>query len=261
MPHRPLRLASLKVSPWSERARWALDHHGLTYETIEHVPFIGERRLRRLIGARQGRVTVPVLVLPGGELLTESWDIALYADREGGGAPLIGARAAEVRAWNDLADSTMQSGRALLSAALLASPAALDETLPRDVPRWVRPLLRPVTRHGAAWFARKYDVDLAGVERHTAVLRGTLERLRAALSESSPYLLGAFSYADIVMALLLQGVSPVADRYIRLGPATRRIWTRGALAADFPDLIAWRDALYAKHRAKPPGAPMRRAEA
>jgi hypothetical protein len=86
----------------------------------------------------------------------------------------------------------MQAGRALLSAALLASPEALDETLPCTVPRWLRPLLRPVTRHGAAWFARKYELGLAGLERHTSTLRGALERLRAALAQSSPYLLGRF---------------------------------------------------------------------
>jgi glutathione S-transferase len=62
------------------------------------------------------------------------------------------------------------------------------------------------------------------------------------------------------MALLLQGVAPVADQYIRLGRATRRIWTREALAAEFSELIAWRDELYAKHRAKPPSAPRRRTQ-
>jgi glutathione S-transferase len=63
------------------------------------------------------------------------------------------------------------------------------------------------------------------------------------------------------MALLLPGVAPVGDAYIRLGRATRRIWTRDALAAEFSDLIAWRDELYAQHRAKPLSAPRRRAQA
>jgi len=43
-------------------------------------------------------------------------------------------------------------------------------------------------------------------------MRSALETPRAALAKSSPYLLGRFSYADIVMAILLQGVSPVDDR-------------------------------------------------
>lgn len=35
---------------------------------------------------------------------------------------------------------------------------------------------------------------------------------------------------------------------IRLGPATRAVWTQPALAAEFADLLAWRDGLYAAHR-------------
>jgi glutathione S-transferase len=52
------------------------------------------------------------------------------------------------------------------------------------------------------------------------------------------------------MAVLLQAVAPVADRYIRLGPATRQVWSQPELAAEFADLIAWRDTLYERHRAK-----------
>jgi hypothetical protein len=40
------KLVSLHVSPWSERAKWALDHHRLAYTVVEHVPIAGERRLR-----------------------------------------------------------------------------------------------------------------------------------------------------------------------------------------------------------------------
>src|SRR5579862_5425480 len=97
------KLVVLSYSPWSERARWALDHHGLTYRTVQHTPFIGERRLRRLTGGRQGRATVPVLI-DGDTLLTDSWDIALYADQLGPAAKLIPAgRESEVRTWVDLA--------------------------------------------------------------------------------------------------------------------------------------------------------------
>ncbi len=77
------KLVSLHVSPWSERAKWALDHHGLDYEVVEHMPIIGERRLRRLVGPGKPRATVPVL-LAGAEKV-----IAVYADREGKGTRLI----------------------------------------------------------------------------------------------------------------------------------------------------------------------------
>jgi glutathione S-transferase len=59
---------------------------------------------------------------------------------------------------------------------------------------------------------------------------------------------GAFSFADIAMATALQLTVPVADGYVALGPATRAAWADDALAAEFADLVAWRDALYARHR-------------
>ena len=59
----------------------------------------------------------------------------------------------------------------------------------------------------------------------------------------------AISYADIAMATMLQGVLPVDNRYIPLGPATRAAWTREDLARDYPDLIQWRDGIYSRHRA------------
>jgi glutathione S-transferase len=246
MPERDL--VTLSYSPWSERARWVLDHHALSYRKIPHAPVLGERRLRRLSGKKSGRVTVPLLLVDGA-VIGDSFDIALYADREGSGAPLIPQDAApDVRAWNDRADALLSASRALFMGALLRTPEALDETLPLSLPRWLRAPVRPLARAGARLFVRKYALDLDDAPRQEAAIRAVLDELRARLSNGAPYILGTFTYADIVMATSLQGVSPVADRYIRLGPATRRLWTRDELAREYADLIAWRDALYQSRR-------------
>jgi glutathione S-transferase len=50
------------------------------------------------------------------------------------------------------------------------------------------------------------------------------------------------------MAVVLQMVSPVRDAFIPLGPRMREVWTNESLAADFGDLLAWRDQLYDRHR-------------
>lgn len=108
------RLVVLPISPWSERVRWAFDHHRIPYELIVHVPVVGERRLRRLIGAGSSRATAPALLLPG-EVLRESWDIVCYADRHGAATPLIPAQWVEqVRRYGDLADRTMAQGLSLI---------------------------------------------------------------------------------------------------------------------------------------------------
>ena len=239
----------LRISPFSERARWALDHHKVPYQPIDHMPVLGEKRLRRLVGPDKPRATVPVLVLPDGTLLTESWDIALHADREGSGTKLIPAdKQAEIRTWNDRADAVMATGRALIAEGMQRSTGAIDESLPRGVPGFLRPLLRPVGRYAMGQFGRKYGVSPEDLSARLARMRAPLVQLREALGTAGEYVLGTFSYADIVMATCIQGVAPVADRFIRLGPETRKVWTQPALAAEFPDLVAWRDRLYEKHR-------------
>jgi glutathione S-transferase len=249
-PH--LQLYSLFLSPWSERARWVLEHHGLPYRKIEHIPFLGEGRLRRVLGNPKGRVTVPVLIADG-QVLKDSWEIALYADRVGHGAPLIGDAQLDVRRWHDLAEHAMSAGRALVISRSLASDEARDETV--VAPRFVRPLLRPIGRYAMRWFARKYALDLDPARAAAAAqpVREALDQLRRELG-GSEYLLGRFSYADIIAASLLQGVCPVSDRYLRIGAGTRRAWTQTELAASYTDLITWRDRLYEKHRRQAPFA-------
>ncbi len=142
----------------------------------------------------------------------------------------------------------MNAGRTLVLAATLGSGSALDEQGPPSIPTWLRPALRPLARAATMAFVRKYELRLEETEVPTRAVRSALERLRVGLASASPYLLGTFSYADIVMATLIQGISPVADRFVKLGPATRAAWTHATLAADFADLVAWRDALYETQR-------------
>ncbi|MGD0529552.1 MAG: glutathione S-transferase N-terminal domain-containing protein [Polyangiaceae bacterium] len=245
-----LRLVTLHVSPWSERARWALDHHRLAYRKEEHLVYLGEGKLRRLTG--KARNTVPILVADG-QVLTDSWDIARYADRLGrerGASPSLfpEEHLGVIEGWAKKTDRLLQAGRGLVMRALARDPEALDESLPGPVPRAVRPLLRPVVRGVTRYFTRKYD--LGGDEREAVELvtvRGVLDEMRA-LGLAGRTVLGSFSYADIALASALQGISPVADRHWPLRPATRRVWTREAVAKEYADLLAWRDWVYDTHR-------------
>ena len=240
-------LVVLSYSPWSERARWVLDHHGLSYRLQQHAPFLGERKLRRIVGPGVARPTVPVLIADG-QTLMDSWDIALYADRVGTAEKLIPADLeAEIRRSNERVERAMVEGRALVVAGLLSSNRALDETLPPGIPGFLRPLLRPITRYGTAWFGRKYALDLEALSSAREAIAGALDAFRARLGDK-PYLFDRFSYADIVLCSMLQGITPVDDRYVRLGPGQRQVWTQPELARDYADLLAWRDRTYAAQR-------------
>jgi glutathione S-transferase len=99
---------------------------------------------------------------------------------------------------------------------------------------------------------RKYDVavpDSASLERELA---GVLDELRTALARAAgalepKTLLGTFTFADIVMAQVLVTVEP-PKHGLRLGRGSRRAFTAPSLRERYADLVAWRDALYEKHR-------------
>jgi glutathione S-transferase len=66
---------------------------------------------------------------------------------------------------------------------------------------------------------------------------------------SGDYLLGdELSYADMAMAAAMQFVKPVDTRFIRLGPASLTCWTEPELRDRYPELLEWRDAVYARDR-------------
>lgn len=243
-----MHLYAESFAPWCEKARWALDHHGLAYRYTEHVPLVGELALRVAARRPRGLVTVPLLV-DGREVLMDSVAIARHAERVGRGAPLFPAgRDEEIAAWNAESERVMTSGRAMLLSRLARSDAALREQLPPFVPGALRGMLRPLALAGVGFLARKYGVRPDDDAQHEARARAALDALRAALRGGRDYLLDGFSFADVTMATALQFVLPVAARYIALGPATREAWTHPSLAAEYADLLAWRDTLYAEHR-------------
>jgi glutathione S-transferase len=236
------RFHAESFAPWCERARWALDHHRVPYREIGQLPLIAEVTLRLATRRFFQRVTMPLLIDSDGVLMS-SLDIARYAERRSSGAPLFPAgRESQIAAWDERSETVMVAGRAMLLPRMSRNPAALREQVPALVPGGVALL-------GIRHLMRKYAVRADEGARHESESRRALDLLRAALSDGRPHVLGdMFSYADITAAAALQFVRPVDGRYISLGPASREAWTHPRLAADYPDLLAWRDGLYATRR-------------
>ncbi|MEW6272776.1 MAG: glutathione S-transferase C-terminal domain-containing protein [Thermodesulfobacteriota bacterium] len=235
-------------APWSEKARWALDHHQLAYGYREHVPLLGEIALRARTGRWRGRVSTPALVTDDG-VLHDSFDIARWAEAHGRGAPLLPpGREGAVASWNARSESALSAGRALYLARLSRDPRAQVEMQPRALPGWLRRAMAPATGLAVAFIRRKYGIDGAASVLAEGALVRELDGLRSALAGRAHLLGDALSYADVAMAVTLQFVAPVDTRYVPLGPAALAAWTHAGLAERYGDLVAWRDALYARHR-------------
>ena len=241
------RLVALPYSPWSEKARWALDHHHVPYRFEPYVPMLGEPILRLRTGRLIGPVSVPVL-LDGDGAIFDSFAIARHAERNGSGTLLFpAAHLAEITRWNDRSDDALSAGRIAVIAGVTASRAAQEEALPAPIPRALRPALAGLAQLGVRFLASKYSIssDVAGAEAKVAIV---LDELRAALDGRAYLLDGELTYADIAAAVTLQMVRPVRDAFLRLGHATRTCWTTASLEKRYPDLLEWRDQLYEKHR-------------
>jgi glutathione S-transferase len=238
------RLFAISYSPWSEKARWALDVRRAPYREELFVPMLTEPWLRIKLRRFTGKITAPVLFTDDGRALTDSFDIARFADTLGDGPRLFPAgQEEEMRRWNDRSEEILRAARALSVAKAIDDPDARREAVPSVVPRALRPAMGRV---GVVYLQKKYALSLDR-EASAAVVAEGLRTLREALA-GKPTLGPELTYADIVMAVSLQLVAPVAHEYIKLGRATRRVCTHAPIVEEFADLLKWRDELYATWR-------------
>lgn len=231
-------LVGESFSPWTQKARWALERCDLAFDYREYTPTISERWLRLRLRQWSGPVSVPVLLTVEGAA-RGSWDIARHAARRAGDDRL--GDFGLIEPWDALSEAALAEARSRVVRAVLDAPDALDEAVASALP-WApaRPL-RFVARDAARRLDRKY--------RHLVrdgALREALQRTRLGLrAAGGDHLLGRFSYADITMAVVLESIAPMARTQPRLGPATHRCWCDPALASEFEDLLQWRARLAA----------------
>ncbi len=238
-------LVHLPQSPWSEKARWALDHHRVRYHAVEHVPMVYEPLLR--IASREARrkPTVPML-FDGKHVLRDSFAIARHVDAHGNGETLFPSpHDAEITRWNERVEDLMQNARARVVQRIPTNTAALRD----ELPSFLRPLgkvLTPVARLGLGFVAQKFDTASVAAAPSEAAMASVLELAQTAIARG-PYLVGgSFSFADLALACGVDFIAPHARS--PHSPAGREVWCEPRLAAAFPDVVAWRDRIIEKHR-------------
>lgn len=245
-------LLGLPYSPWTEKARWALDVRGVSYDFRHYQPLLGEVALRRKLSRWSGTVSVPVLTDDQGVAHGDSEAIARWADARGTGPSLFPREHdARLRELVALSERGLAAGRSLALLRVLEDDEALLEMVPKGLRGPLGPLGRRIGAQGVRRTLRKYGGHVLTRAEHESELASILEEVRAAL-ESAPAgspktLLGRLTFADIAVAQTLGFVSPAAFG-IRIGRASRRSFTDAGLSSRFADLVSWRDALYEAHR-------------
>jgi glutathione S-transferase len=239
-------LYGLGQSPFTEKARWALDHHSIAYRYHEHLPLLGEvpLRLKARNRPRGTKASVPLLV-DGPDVLPTSLAIAQYADRIGRGAALFPKdQLDDVLRWAEHSDRILDIGRSAVMVGLRTNRQAQREALPPFIPGPLRGVMTPMIVTAALFLTSKHDVprdSAAELEK----LRPLLDDVRRTLGGGS-YLLSGLTFADLAVAASLQVLRPRKDA--PLGPGTRAIWAHESIAEEYEDLLAWRDKLYREHR-------------
>jgi glutathione S-transferase len=244
-----VRFVSLVYSPWSEKARWALDHHRIEYRPVAYQPMLSELPLRMRMRRFGGTLTVPVMQTDDG-WLTDSWDIARWADEHGDGAPLFADGQPGIEHFNELSERALEAARALGLQRFLGHDTRLRSLVPRRLGAMLGPLAPRVAAFGVRRTLRKYSTSSLTEDEHRFALRDALDEVRETLGGSSQgQLVGdALSYADIAMAQVFQFVAPANLGGFRMSEAGRDGYRDPELADAYADLIAWRDWLYTTYR-------------
>ncbi|TNE87906.1 MAG: glutathione S-transferase family protein [Deltaproteobacteria bacterium] len=236
----------LPHSPWSERARWALDTCGIDREERVYVSRFGAPWLRLKLRRFAKPITMP-LMLVHGQVLDDSLDIARWADARASAGLFPDAHAAEVAAWHGLADRVLAAGRRRTTRLVRADPAAIKATAAKTLPGGG---LLPgfVLQETADWLLAKY----AHLEEDTddeAILVEGLERLTAAIADGEYLVGGQRTWADIAMATGLGFIDPHPSMQPHVPAAALPHWRAPALAERFPEALAWRDRIWATRSA------------
>jgi glutathione S-transferase len=197
-----LRLVTLPVSHYCEKARWALDRAGLEYREERHV-----QAVHRVAARRVGGTTVPVLVTPDGPIAQSSEILAWVDERVEPDRrlfPAAPAARAEVEGLCRRLDERFgPAGRRLIYVHLLDQRPLVLTFNNVGVPRWEDRFLRYGWPLVTGVVKRALGIA-PGVEvTDEKIVFDELDRVAELLSDGRPFLCGErFTAADLTFAAL-----------------------------------------------------------
>jgi glutathione S-transferase len=198
-----LRLITIPISHYCEKARWALERAGMRYREEPHVQGVHRVAARRAGGGS----TVPVLVTPD-SVIGDSAEILAWVDERATSErrlyPADPAARSEVESLCRRLDERLgPSGRRLMYVHMLAQRRLTLRFNNQGVPPWEDRLLRRGWPLVVRFLSRALEIR-PGVEvEDEATAWGELDFVAGLLSDGRPYLCGErFGAADLTFAAL-----------------------------------------------------------
>ena len=191
-------LITIPFSHYCEKARWALDRVGVTYEEHGHLPLF-----HYLESWRRGRNrTVPV-VIDGKTVIKDSTDIIAWADAKRPGSLIPVAGAQELLAIEDDLDNHFGPHTRRWGYFHLLPNRATDRHISVGVPRWETALLGLTRPLAVRFLRRSLKIDAAGAERSREKIEATFDRVEQIMGDGRRYFAGdRFTVADLTFAAL-----------------------------------------------------------
>jgi len=202
-----LRLVTIPISHYCEKARWALERAGIPYREERHIQGIHRIAARRAGGGS----TVPVLVTPE-RAIGESREILEWVDERTPPEQRLfpaepRAREEVERVCRRLDEELGPRGRRLMYVHMLAQRELVLRFNNEGVPAWEDRTLRYGWPLIVRFLARALDIR-PGIEiEDEAVVWRELDYVAELLADGRPYLCGArFGAADLTFASLAAAI-------------------------------------------------------
>jgi len=252
-----LRLVTIPISHYCEKARWALERAGMPYREERHVQGIHQLAARHAGGG----ATVPVLVTPEGAIGDSAEILAWVDERTLPERRLFSPDAEERRAVEELCgrldDELGPRGRRLIYVHMLAERKLMLHFNNQGVPAWEDRAIRWGWPLAVRFVRRALDIT-PGIEvEDEAVVWRELDFVAGLLADGRSYLCGErFGAADLTFAALAAAVTLPSIYGVALPQPEALPARTAALVRRAREHPAGRHALrvIAEHRERRPGA-------
>jgi glutathione S-transferase len=198
-----VRLVTIPISHYCEKARWALDRAGLTYREERHVQGVHQLAARRAGGG----ITVPVLVTPD-RVVGDSAEILAWVDERTPPQSRLfpgerGAREEVERLCRRFDEALGPRGRRLMYIHMFVARELALRFNNEGVPSWENRAIRVGWPLARRLVERVLEIR-PGVEvEDEAVVWRELDFVAGLLADGRPYLCGeSFGAADLTFAAL-----------------------------------------------------------